>query len=123
MDEPFGALDTQTRSTMQRLLVDVWRQTDATVVFVTHDVDEALALADRIVVLSLNGPAVGEVVEVPDPRASTADDPGRRRLREHVLDALNRAVGRATGAPSGPADNRIGGPAGSRVAGPAAPTD
>jgi len=93
MDEPFGALDTQTRATMQRLLVDVWRQTDATVVFVTHDVDEALALADRIVVLSLTGPAVGEVVDVPHPRttptdAPETDDPDRRRLREHVLAAL-----------------------------------
>jgi NitT/TauT family transport system ATP-binding protein len=92
MDEPFGALDSQTRATMQRLLVDVWRQTDATVVFVTHDVDEALMLADRIVVLSLNGPAVGEVIEVPDPRATSPDDPGRRRLRAHVLAALDRAA-------------------------------
>ena len=92
MDEPFGALDTQTRSTMQRLLVDVWRQTDATVVFVTHDVDESLALADRIVVLSLSGPAVGDVVDVPDPRTSSPDDPGRRRLRERVLAALNNAA-------------------------------
>jgi NitT/TauT family transport system ATP-binding protein len=104
MDEPFGALDTRTRATMQRLLVDVWRQTDATVVFVTHDVDEALALADRIVVLSLSGPAVGEVVEVPAPRTPGTDDAA---LRRHVLAALDRA------APNRAAPNRAA----------AAPTD
>ncbi|MGW4249461.1 ABC transporter ATP-binding protein, partial [Nocardia sp. NPDC004722] len=48
MDEPFGALDTQTRNTMQRLLIDTWRTHPATLVFVTHDVDEALLLGDRI---------------------------------------------------------------------------
>ena len=91
MDEPFGALDTQTRSTMQRLLVDVWHQTRSTVVFVTHDVDEALTLADRIVVLSLNAPAVGAIVEVPGPRAATPGDPARRGLRDRVLGALESA--------------------------------
>src|SRR6476469_9219138 len=51
MDEPFGALDTQTRSTMQRLLIETWRAHPTTVVFVTHDLDEALRIGDRIAVL------------------------------------------------------------------------
>ncbi|MEZ0578700.1 ABC transporter ATP-binding protein [Nocardioides sp. MH1] len=55
MDEPFGALDAQTRASMQRLLVEAWQASGCTVVFVTHDVDEALVLGDRIVVLGRHG--------------------------------------------------------------------
>ncbi|MQY02520.1 ABC transporter ATP-binding protein [Actinomadura macrotermitis] len=57
MDEPFGALDAQTRATMQRLLVEVLASAPATVVFVTHDVDEALLIGDRVVVLGPRGVA------------------------------------------------------------------
>jgi NitT/TauT family transport system ATP-binding protein len=91
MDEPFGALDTQTRATMQRLLIDVWRQTRSTVVFVTHDVDEALTLADRIVVLPRHTSTGARVIDVPAPRAGTSDSPGHRVLRGQVLCALRQA--------------------------------
>jgi NitT/TauT family transport system ATP-binding protein len=88
MDEPFGALDAQNRSGMQRLLIDVWQRSPTTVVFVTHDVDEALLLADRIAVL---GPARGElvtVVDVPHPRTREAPSPATRSARATILAAL-----------------------------------
>jgi NitT/TauT family transport system ATP-binding protein len=68
MDEPFGALDTQTRSAMQRLLIDTWRAHPTTIVFVTHDVDEALILGDRIAVLGQPGRPLRALLDVPDPR-------------------------------------------------------
>jgi NitT/TauT family transport system ATP-binding protein len=52
MDEPFGALDAQTRLAMQQLLLDVWQSLGTTVLFVTHDIDEAILLSDRICVMS-----------------------------------------------------------------------
>lgn len=68
MDEPFGALDAQTRSKMQRHLLDIWRNIDITILFVTHDLDEAILLADRILVLKAHPGEVQEVIEVPVPR-------------------------------------------------------
>jgi NitT/TauT family transport system ATP-binding protein len=68
MDEPFGALDAQTRSEMQQLLVSVWEQYRTTILFVTHDVDEALLLADRIVLLTPRPARVSKVVDIPAPR-------------------------------------------------------
>ena len=69
LDEPFGALDNQTRSLMQELLLGIWERERKTVLFVTHDVDEAVLLSDRIVMMT-NGPAatIGEVLSVDLPR-------------------------------------------------------
>ena len=87
MDEPFGALDAQTRAGMQDLLVEVLRGTGATVVFVTHDVDEALFLGDRVALLG-NG-RLTAVRDVPHPRDRSAhDDPARLALRRDVLSSL-----------------------------------
>ena len=72
MDEPFGALDAQTRTTMQAHLLDIWRNIDITVLFITHDLDEAIFLADRILVLKANPGAVLELIEVPVPRPRRA---------------------------------------------------
>ncbi|WP_435192335.1 ABC transporter ATP-binding protein [Streptomyces sp. bgisy126] len=84
MDEPFGALDAHTRAGMQDLLVEILRGTGATVVFVTHDVDEALHLGDRIALF-----ASGEVLDVPHPRARDAlHAPATAALRRRVLDSL-----------------------------------
>ncbi|WP_168790471.1 ABC transporter ATP-binding protein [Paraburkholderia aromaticivorans] len=68
MDEPFGALDAQTRAKMQAHLLDIWRNIDVTVLFITHDLDEAIFLADRILVLKANPGEVQELIEVPVPR-------------------------------------------------------
>jgi len=68
MDEPFGALDAQTRATMQDYLLQIWRNVELTVLFITHDLDEAIYLADRIVVLGRNPGHIKEIIEVPVPR-------------------------------------------------------
>jgi len=68
MDEPFGALDAQTRCRMQGHLLDIWKNLDITVLFITHDLDEAIYLADRILVLKPHPGEVQEIIEVPVPR-------------------------------------------------------
>jgi NitT/TauT family transport system ATP-binding protein len=68
MDEPFGALDAQTRAGMQSHLIKVWDSVDLTILFITHDLDEAVYLSDRIVVLAAHPGRVDEVIEVPVPR-------------------------------------------------------
>ncbi|MEU3497749.1 ABC transporter ATP-binding protein [Kitasatospora cineracea] len=78
MDEPFGALDPQTRAAMQQLLLAVWEKERCTVVFVTHDVDEALLLGDRVAVLS--GGTLAALHEVPAPRDPAADRSALRAL-------------------------------------------
>jgi NitT/TauT family transport system ATP-binding protein len=65
MDEPFGALDAQTRARMQAHLLEIWRKIDITIIFITHDLDEAIYLADRILVLSAHPGEVQELIEVP----------------------------------------------------------
>jgi NitT/TauT family transport system ATP-binding protein len=72
MDEPFGALDAQTRCRMQAHLLEIWRKIDITIVFITHDLDEAIFLADRILVLSAHPGEVRELIEVPVPRPRDA---------------------------------------------------
>jgi NitT/TauT family transport system ATP-binding protein len=88
MDEPFGALDTQTRATMQRLLIDTWRAHPTTVVFVTHDVDEALLLGDRIAVLGRAGQPLRALLDVPSPRDPSVS---RTALRADVIAALDHS--------------------------------
>jgi NitT/TauT family transport system ATP-binding protein len=71
MDEPFGALDAQTRAQMQAYLLQIWKQVDITIVFITHDLDEAIYLADRILILDAHPGRVRELMEVPVPRPRT----------------------------------------------------
>lgn len=93
MDEPFGALDALTRAHLQDELLKIVARTQSTVVMVTHDVDEAVLLSDRIVMMT-NGPAatIGEVLEVPlarpRNRVALAEDPTYIGCRKAVLDFL-----------------------------------
>jgi NitT/TauT family transport system ATP-binding protein len=73
MDEPFGALDAQTRAKMQAYLLEIWKNIDVTILFITHDLDEAVYLADRILVLKAHPGEVQEVIEVPVPHPRTPE--------------------------------------------------
>jgi NitT/TauT family transport system ATP-binding protein len=90
MDEPFGALDAQTRTRMQGHLLDIWRNVDITVVFITHDLDEAIHLADRILVLKPHPGQVQEMIEVsvPRPRSPAQWDGAEFQATKARLQAL-----------------------------------
>ncbi|MDY6978733.1 MAG: ABC transporter ATP-binding protein [Pseudomonadota bacterium] len=94
MDEPFGALDSLTRTHMQDSLMEIQAELNNTVIMITHDVDEAVLLSDRIVMMS-NGPAatVGEILDIeldrPRNRLALADDPAYNHYRAEVLRFLH----------------------------------
>ena len=73
MDEPFGALDSQTRSLMQELLLDIWQASHKTVLFITHDIDESILLGDRVYVMTARPGRIKEMVEIDLPRPRTVD--------------------------------------------------
>src|SRR5438128_7659979 len=96
MDEPFGALDAQTRTDMQELLLRIWNETASTVLFVTHDVDEAIYLADRIYVMSAGPGTIVEDLPVPFGRpreAAMKQTKEFHEMQQHVLSSLRRAPG------------------------------
>ncbi|MGV7218240.1 ABC transporter ATP-binding protein [Bradyrhizobium sp. UFLA05-112] len=96
MDEPFSALDALTRSLMQEVLLDIWSKIPTTTVFVTHDIDEALFLADRIVVMSARPGRVIEDFVLPFARPRSHDlvtEPDFVRLKRHVMQLLRRPEG------------------------------
>ena len=110
LDEPFGALDALTRGTIQDELIRVWSGSDQTVFMITHDVDEAILLADRILLMT-NGPyarvAESVVVDLPRPRnrAEIIHQPGYYKVRNHLVDFLavrsREMAGRDKGNPTG----------------------
>jgi len=111
LDEPFGMLDSLTRWALQEVLMEVWTRTEVTAVCVTHDVDEAILLADRVVMMT-NGPnaRVGRIVEIDIPRPRTRqallDHPRYYEYREAILGFLDEfehgAVSKAETAKAGP---------------------
>ncbi|HTA46164.1 MAG TPA: ABC transporter ATP-binding protein [Bryobacteraceae bacterium] len=92
LDEPFGSLDAQTRDEMGSELLTIWEQNKKTALFVTHGIDEAIFLADRIVVMARNPGRITEIITVDLPRPRTIETMDsrvfieyRRRIREHLM--------------------------------------
>ena len=99
MDEPFAALDAQTRCQMQAYLLQIWKKVDATILFITHDLDEAAYLADRILVMGSNPGRVVEFIENPVPRPRSSAQfitpeflALKQRLEEHIHPPVEEAV-------------------------------
>ncbi len=94
LDEPFGMLDNLTKMELQDVLLDLWQRDQKTALMVTHDVDEALYLADRVVMMT-DGPeaTVGDILEIPFPRPRNRrellENPEYYRLREYLIHFLN----------------------------------
>jgi NitT/TauT family transport system ATP-binding protein len=90
MDEPFGALDAQTRNKLQIELLEIWEKTKKTVIFITHSVDEAVFLSDRIVVLTPRPGRICQVTEIQLPRPRDRTSPAFAEIRREVLDLINQ---------------------------------
>ncbi|SHE83835.1 ABC-type nitrate/sulfonate/bicarbonate transport system, ATPase component [Kaistia soli DSM 19436] len=91
LDEPFGALDSQTRFAMQQWLLSVWEREQRTIVFVTHDIDEAVFLSDRVVVMSPRPGRIREIIEVPIPRprpVSALTSPLFSTIKQRIIDLI-----------------------------------
>jgi len=104
MDEPFGALDAQTRGMMQELLLQIWEDHKATVIFITHDVDEALFLSDRVVVLAARPGRIRREITVPLPRPRAFDivtEAPFMALKREILTEIRAETLRAMGQEAG----------------------
>jgi len=95
MDEPFGALDAQTRNLMQSELLRIWENEHKSVLFVTHSVDEAVYLADRVVVLSARPGTVKEIFKNDIPRPRVRTSPEANALRNAILKSLESEIKKA----------------------------
>jgi ABC-type nitrate/sulfonate/bicarbonate transport system ATPase subunit len=108
LDEPFGMLDALTKMELQDVLLDLWQRDQKTALIVTHDVDEALYLSDRVVMMT-DGPeaTVGEILEIPFPRPRNRkellENPEYYRLREQLIGFLNERSHIKPGQPTTPA--------------------
>ena len=89
MDEPFSAVDMQTRHKLQEQLIGVWKRFENTIVFVTHDVDEAVYLADKIVILDKNPGRIARIVEVDIERPRKRDSDEFIKLQESIVSELD----------------------------------
>lgn len=92
MDEPFSALDVATRHRMRAEIVEIWRQTKKTIVFVTHEVDEALELADRIVVLSSKPTKVRSVIDVAQSRPRNLEEPAVKAMHDQLRKLIGSTI-------------------------------
>lgn len=97
MDEPFGALDYLTRLKMRADLIRIWQEEKKTILFVTHDIEEAVQLADRVLVMTRRPATIKEEVRVDLPRPRDIDSPDYLRVRDRIFDAMgiDRTTGRS----------------------------
>jgi NitT/TauT family transport system ATP-binding protein len=96
MDEPFGSVDAQTRQLLQEELLELWQREQKTVIFITHSMDEAVYLADRVVIMTPRPGRVAEILDVPLPRPRIPDvvrrDPKFVELTNYIWDSLKKAM-------------------------------
>ena len=92
MDEPFGALDFITRLKMRADLVRIWQREKKTILFVTHDIEEAVQLADRVFVMSQRPATIQQVVEIDLPRPRDLDSRGYLDKRDHIFSAMGMSL-------------------------------
>jgi len=98
MDEPFGALDSQTRSLMQELLLRIWEHSHKTVLFITHDIDEAILLGDRVHVMTARPGRIKEMIEIDIPRPRSVDlltAPAFITLKRRIMGLIHEEAVRA----------------------------
>jgi len=88
MDEPFGAVDAQTKTMLQEELLDIWEATGKTVLFVTHDIEEAIKLGDRVVVMDREPGRVQEILDIDLERPRSRSDRAFGRYYEEILDRI-----------------------------------
>lgn len=92
MDEPFAALDSFTRERMQEELVRIWQHERKAVLFITHNIDEAIKLGDRIAIMSPRPGRISEIMTVTEPRPRDIDSPENARLAQHIRAVLHGTV-------------------------------
>jgi ABC-type nitrate/sulfonate/bicarbonate transport system ATPase subunit len=92
LDEPFGSLDALTRQTMQQWLLEVWKEEQKTIIAVTHDIDEALLMSDRVYVMGARPSQMLDCVEVRLPRPRTPTSPEFVALKTTLMEPVSAAV-------------------------------
>ena len=110
MDEPFGALDEQTRMLMGEWLLEIWRRTRKTVIFVTHSLHEALALSTRVVVMTARPGRIKSVIDLPHPYPRAMDSPELIGLRAKLWAGIREESLRAMSGMGGPITEGLGSP-------------
>jgi len=100
MDEPFGALDSQTRALMQEMLLEIWQRSSKTVLFITHDIDESILLGDRVYVMTARPGRIKEMVEIDIPRPRTVDvltSPEFMSIKRRIMRSIHEEATKALG--------------------------
>jgi NitT/TauT family transport system ATP-binding protein len=110
MDEPFGALDFLTRLKMRADLIRIWQEERKTVLFVTHDIEEAVQLADRVIVMSKRPATVQQVVRIDLPRPRDLDSPDYLAARDHIFTSMGLSAKVGSIEPAGGASGSGGRP-------------